>query len=519
MKTFYAYIRVSTAKQGQTGVSLQEQRAAIEAYARKNDLQISKWFEEQLTAAAKGRPGFLKMLKSLRRGDAAGVIIHKIDRSARNLRDWADLGDLIDSGIAIHFANESLDLLSRGGRLAADIQAVVASDFIRNLREETRKGLYGRLKQGLYPFRAPIGYLDKGRGQLKEIDPIRGPLIREAFELYDSGAHTIDSLVEAMKQRGLRSRTGDPVSRNGLSTILNNPFYIGVIRIRKNGQSFLGNHEPIISARLFEDVKARLTGRLKVKTFVHDFTLRGLFRCAHCKRCLIGERQKDHIYYRCHTKGCPTRGFREETLEAAMFNAWAPFAVADEWKQTLSLQLDDVLAADRDGDAKREAHVRSQLANVKDRLARLVDALVDNLIDKEAYESRRMALLKEERGLQETLRATSGEETDAAAYVIGTLELALSAQQSYGLANQAEKRELAQTLCSNRVASGKNVLVEPYFPFQCLAERAFIPNGDPSPSGTRTILEIAKDLIEWAKIELKKKQEAEDEGDLLAAAS
>ncbi len=96
------------------------------------------------------------MLRELRKGTARGVVIHKIDRSARNLKDWADLGELIDRGIEVHFANESLDLHSRGGRLSADIQAVVASDYIRNLREETKKGIYGRLKQGFYPLRAPI---------------------------------------------------------------------------------------------------------------------------------------------------------------------------------------------------------------------------------------------------------------------------------------------------------------------------------------------------------------------------
>src|SRR5258708_29492584 len=105
------------------------------------------------------------MLGLLRKGAAAGVIIHKIDRSARNLKDWADLGDLIDSGVAVHFANESLDLNSRGGRLSADLQAVVAADYIRNLREEARKGFYGRLKQGLLPMPAPVGYLNAGKGQ------------------------------------------------------------------------------------------------------------------------------------------------------------------------------------------------------------------------------------------------------------------------------------------------------------------------------------------------------------------
>lgn len=59
------------------------------------------------------------MLKLLRHGKADGVLIHKIDRSARNLKDWADLGELIDKGIKVHFVNESIDLNSRGGRLSA----------------------------------------------------------------------------------------------------------------------------------------------------------------------------------------------------------------------------------------------------------------------------------------------------------------------------------------------------------------------------------------------------------------
>src|SRR5205085_4859361 len=137
---------------------------AITRHAARNDFEIAAWFEERETAAKRGRPLFNQMLKLLRQDKAGGVIIHKIDRSARNLRDWADLGELIDRGIEVQFANESLDLQTRGGRLSADIQAVVAADYIRNLREETRKGFYGRIKQGLFPLPAPLGYTDQGKG-------------------------------------------------------------------------------------------------------------------------------------------------------------------------------------------------------------------------------------------------------------------------------------------------------------------------------------------------------------------
>src|SRR5207302_8500233 len=139
------------------------------------------------TAAKTGRPVFNQMLSDIKRGAAQGIIIHKIDRSARNLRDWAEVGELAEAGTEVHFANEAVDLSSPTGMLSADVQAVVAAHYIRNLREEVKKGYYGRLKQGLCPYPAPLGYLNHGTGKAKTIDPKFGPLVRKAFELYTTG--------------------------------------------------------------------------------------------------------------------------------------------------------------------------------------------------------------------------------------------------------------------------------------------------------------------------------------------
>ncbi|NSY37546.1 recombinase family protein [Leisingera sp. ANG59] len=224
MKTCFGYVRVSTTKQGE-GVSLQAQKEAITIYAERNNIQITMWFEEKETAAKSGRPVFNQMLKKLRRGAAQGLVIHKIDRSARNLKDWAIISDLSDAGIDVFFAAESLDFRSRGGRLAADVQAVVAADFIRNLREESIKGMRGRLKQGLYPWGAPLGYIDTGRGNPKALDPERAHFVRETFELYATGGHSFRSLLAEMTRRGLTNRKGRPLTLHGLEAMLGNPFY------------------------------------------------------------------------------------------------------------------------------------------------------------------------------------------------------------------------------------------------------------------------------------------------------
>src|SRR5207237_5642599 len=182
MGTVFAYARVSTPRQGEKGVSLPEQRDAITRYADRHALEIVRWFEEQESASKKGRPAFNQMLRLLRLRVARGVVIHKIDRSARNLEDWNDIGKLVDAGVDVHFATESIDLKTTAGRLSADIQAVVAAHYSRNLREEVKKGLYGRLKQGFYPLRAPVGYLDHGSAKSKTPDPVQASLIKTVFD-------------------------------------------------------------------------------------------------------------------------------------------------------------------------------------------------------------------------------------------------------------------------------------------------------------------------------------------------
>ncbi|HFD86328.1 MAG TPA: recombinase family protein, partial [Gammaproteobacteria bacterium] len=228
MKPCFGYIRVSTAKQGE-GASLEAQKDAITVFASQNNLKVTQWFEEKETAAKSGRPVFNKMLRLLRKGEATGLIMHKIDRSARNLKDWAIVSELPDEGVDVYIATETLDFRSRGGRLTADIQAVIAADYIRNLRSETLKGLNQRLKQGLYPFRAPIGYLDNGAGKPKTPDPIKAPLIKLMFDLYNSGQYSYRSLQAEINQRGLRNHANSPISLTGIETILKNPFYIGII--------------------------------------------------------------------------------------------------------------------------------------------------------------------------------------------------------------------------------------------------------------------------------------------------
>lgn len=462
MKKLYGYVRVSTHRQAEKGVSLQEQRDAVSRWALQHGVEICEWFEEQLTAAKHGRPVFSKMVKNLREGKADGVVMHKIDRGARNLRDWADLGELIDSGLHVRFTNDALDLQTRGGRLSADIQAIVAADYIRNLREEIRKGLTGRLKAGLLPCCAPLGYLNTGKGNVKAIDPVRGPLIVQAFRLYLSGRHTLHSLRAELHRLGLRTRADHMVSVNELSRILNNPFYAGVIKVWKTGQTYKGIHQPLISMSVFEQTQARLRRRLWSTEWTHNFTFRGLIRCRLCERLLIGEIQKGRVYYRCHGRGCATKGFREDLLEQAITATWPHIGGTEKKRADIRAAIDRVLAEEDQGEAQQRADATARLGAIKSRIERLVDGYVDGMIDKKLFEERKLKLLEEQRLLEVTLSSRTGDRAETRTLVENLFELLCSAQQSYRLGDVDARRELIQKFCSNLSVAGKNLFVEPF---------------------------------------------------------
>jgi site-specific DNA recombinase len=315
---FLAYIRVSTPKQGE-GSSLMTQREAIARFATRRGLEITGWYEEKESAARRGRPIFRQVLELLSRDKADGLIVHKVDRSARNLKDWADLGELIDRGITVYFAGDGIDLTSRCGRLTADIQAVVAADYVRNLKEDAKCGIAARLEQGLLPNHAPIGYLDTGPGKVKVPDPERAPFVRMVFAWYATGEYTLFTLRQALIAVGFRNRAGGMLSISRLAEMLHNPFYMGFIRRRKAEKLYPGLHEALVDRKVFFDVQARLRSRIWPKKQRRPFRFSMRFRCAACKRCLTPEEKKGHVYYRCHGRPCAAKpSVREEVLDEVL---------------------------------------------------------------------------------------------------------------------------------------------------------------------------------------------------------
>jgi DNA invertase Pin-like site-specific DNA recombinase len=494
-KKYFSYVRVSTQRQGQVGTSLTEQLSAIENYARRFNLNIIRQFEERETAAKTGRPVFLEMLKALKQNKAHGIIIHKIDRSARNLKDWAELGTLIDLGIEVHFANESLDLNSRGGRLSADIQAVVASDYIRNLREETKKGIYGRLKQGLYPFPARVGYLDKGAGNAKEIDPLQAPLVKKAFELYSNGNIGLDALVEKMYELGLRNKNNRKISRNGLVCILKNPFYMGLIKIDATNELFIGQHKSLISKELFETVQDVFNGKNHKKKIKHFFIFRKHLDCKSCQNVLIPEKQKSYIYYRCQTKNCPQKTIREEIIEDELLKTYQKLTFNQTETELMQQEVEKYKKTQPPRAESMKNQLQMNLEQTTIRLNKLADAYVDEVFDKETYLSKKNQIILEKQQIKQQLQRMTANPSEIINQVEEFLELLNKAYLSYKLGEPEEKRYLVKITTSNFEIKEKSVVIKLKKEFQIIANRPRFPIGSPTLAASRTFRNLLYRLI------------------------
>lgn len=465
-KQVYGYIRVSTVRQGE-GVSLEVQQDSIQEYANQHDMEVVKWFEEKQTASKRGRTQFNKLLTSLRRKQACGVIMHKVDRSARNLRDWTDLVELMDEGIEVHFSFDSIDFTTRGGRLFADMLAVISSDQTRNLSDEAKKGLNGRLKQGIYPFYAPVGYLNEGKGKAKSIDPIKAPLIQQLFEWYATGLYTILQLTEIMYQKGLRNSKGGKVTRNGVSRILNNPFYIGVIRIERTQMMYPGLHKPIISKTLFNKVQDVLYGRRHNVKLKYRYLYRKFIQCTLCNRPLTAEKQRGKIYYRCHTKGCATKTVREEVVDQVIQDMLKAISITKQQCQDMELFFNKEIEQTRSQTLNRKKALQLESSKVNSQLEILTQKLIEGVICDESYKATQQKLLFKQVEVSDSLKNLENTENKDDTF-ISFFERVKGLKNRYFKLNDHEKRHLLKILISNMRYSPEKLEIQLHSPYEWL---------------------------------------------------
>lgn len=158
------YIRVSTEDQAREGVSLDNQRAKIRAYADLKDLELVEVIEDAgISAKNLNRPGIKRVLELAKAGKIQAVIILKLDRMFRSTVDALETTRQFDKwGVSFHSINETLDTQSAMGKFFFTLTAALA-EMERGIIGERTKAALGHLRdQGKVFSKTPYGYRREG---------------------------------------------------------------------------------------------------------------------------------------------------------------------------------------------------------------------------------------------------------------------------------------------------------------------------------------------------------------------
>ena len=248
---YILYARKSTEEDDRQVLSIEAQLVELQEYAAKEKLEIVASFCEAKTAKEPGRIKFAEMLAILESGKADGIISWHPDRLARNSVDGGKIIHFVDRGLIrfLKFPTFWFEPTPQG-LFMLNIAFGQSKYFVDNLRENVKRGLRQKIRNGVWPGWAPVGYLNNAKTRGIDVDSEKAPKVRKMFEMYATGAYTLHSLANWCKEKGLRGNLGKPLVIANIQKNLQNIFYLGLMKWK--GEIFEGQHEPLISKKLFD---------------------------------------------------------------------------------------------------------------------------------------------------------------------------------------------------------------------------------------------------------------------------
>ena len=400
------YIRVSTEEQKENGYSLQEQNIRITKFCEKSNWEIIERYEDDHSAKDFERPQFKILLEAIKkrkiRPDA--IVVTKIDRFSRHS----------------YLAQEMVETLSRYGVKVFSIADNQFYDFkdpnsffqqyfsigiaqYENIvrSDNTKRGMRQAAKEGRTMGKAPVGYCNNKYEKTIDIHPVNGPLIKKGFEMLSQGVFSIEEVRKKLLKQGLKK-----CCKQTFLNIVRSKYYYGVIIVKEWAdepvQEVIGQHPPLISKELFDEVQMVLFGTRKklsvVITRKEELPLRGYLYCHSCQGKLTGSastsRNGDkHFYYHCQ-KGCKER-FRADLANDCFENYIGSFQTSENVLKLYRLILEDVFNQDENDRLVLVKQVQSKIEQIKTKLESLQDKLLENVIDKIDYHLMKPRILAE----------------------------------------------------------------------------------------------------------------------------
>jgi len=171
--------------------------------------------------------------------------------------------------------------------------------YVDNLSENVKRGNRQKLRSGVYPSKALIGYYNEPQLRTIEVDRQTAPIVRQALEMYGTGNYSMADVQRFFFKKGIKRKKNDkmlPMSQ--VQKLLSNTFYYGLMGYA--AEFYEGIHKTLISKGLFDKVQQVQKQRGKPRKQAHNFPFVGLVRCGECGASITAD---EHFKFYPSTRG------------------------------------------------------------------------------------------------------------------------------------------------------------------------------------------------------------------------
>lgn len=324
----FVYARVSTDEQASGQYSSIESQIDIckhyiEIQKEKGWQFIAHYTDPGFSGKDLERPGIQHLISDIKQGKIDVVIVYKIERLVRSIKDFYQLWDLFEAhNVTFVSATQQFDSSNAMGKLMLNVLLSFAQFERENTSEKTRdkmkqRARLGKWHGGLFPF----GYDYNKETKKLVINKVEATAVKKAFSLFLEG-HKPTEIANYLNNKGYRTKARPVTTKAGVKKTLGenrfnedfikkmvaNPIYKGYVHF--NGEHFKGEHEGLIAPQVWDKANQKAKPTTARKTEYHKdnhvHLLKGLLRCGECGTFLTpypaGKKDKNgipYLYYAC----------------------------------------------------------------------------------------------------------------------------------------------------------------------------------------------------------------------------
>lgn len=252
---YIAYCRKSTDEKDKQVLSIDQQIAELKEFASREHLEVIDFVTEAKTAKSPGREQFAQVLNRIEKGEAQGIVSWHPDRLARNSVDGGKVIYLLDTGqlVDLKFPQFWFESTPQG-KFMLNIAFGQSKYYVDNLSENVKRGMKHKVRLGIWPMMAPVGYINNSSTKTIQIDSVKSKVVQKAFKLFAEGGRSFTEIGRFLHKFEIpKSYRYKP---DTVKAILSNRFYLGIMKY--DGEYYQGAHKLFITKQLFDSAQKQI---------------------------------------------------------------------------------------------------------------------------------------------------------------------------------------------------------------------------------------------------------------------